>query len=53
MTGQESDLIFHFIKDILKIPTSNNQISYEVSYYSDRSLIDIPFREPCVLFSEK
>lgn len=53
MTGQESDLIFHFIKDILKIPTANNHISYETSYYSYRPLIDIPFREPCALFSEK
>lgn len=53
MTGQESDLIFHFIKDILKITTANSHISYETSYYSDRSLIDIPFRESCVLFSKK
>lgn len=53
MTGQESDLIFHFIKDILKIPTANNHISYETSYYSDRSLIDIPVREACALFSER
>lgn len=53
MTGQESDLIFHFIKDISRIHTANNHISYETSYYSDRPLIDIPFRELSVLFSEK
>lgn len=53
MTGQESELIFHFIKNISKIPISDNQLSYETSYYSDRSLIEIPIRESCVLFSEE
>lgn len=53
MTGQESELIFHFIKNISKIPTADNHLSYETSYYSDRSLIEIPIRESCVLFSEE
>lgn len=53
MTGQESELIFHFIKNISKIPTADNQLSYETSYYSDRSLIEIPIRKTCVLFSEE
>lgn len=53
MTGQESELIFHFMKNISKIPTADNQLSYETSYYSDRSLIEIPIRESCILFSEE
>lgn len=53
MTGQETDLIFHFIKDISRVPAADNNIRYEASYYSDISLIEIPLREPCALFPER
>lgn len=52
MTGQESDLIFHFIRKISKLSINNISLSYEAAYYPDRSLIEIPFRETCALFSE-
>ncbi len=53
MTGQESDLIFHFIKDISELSSDDKHLSYEADYYSDRFLTEIPFSEPCALFSEK
>ena len=53
MTSQESDLIFHFIKEVSRQSSDDKHLGYEATYYSDRSLIEIPFREPCALFSEK
>ena len=52
MTGQESDLIFHFIKEVSRQSSDDIHLGYEATYFPDRPLIEIPFRGTCALFSE-
>lgn len=51
MTGQESDLVFHFIKEISKDLSKFQYLTYEVEYYEDLPLTEIPFREEYILFA--
>lgn len=51
MTGQEADLVFHFIKDLSKDSSKPQQLTFEAEYYEDLPLTEIPFREENALFA--
>ena len=53
MTGQESDLVFHFIKDVSKASSKSQQLTFEAKYYEDLPLTEIPFREENALFADR
>lgn len=49
MTSQETDLFFHYIKDIVQI-NNTNELCFESSYYLDRSIECLPPLEKGSLF---
>lgn len=49
MTGQETDLTFHYIKEV-NIIDDKNDLTIESTYYLNRSLKDIPISEKGTLF---
>lgn len=51
MTGQESDLVFHFIRALSKDSSMPQHLSFEAEYYDDLPLTEIPFREENALFA--
>ena len=51
MTGQESDLVFHFIRDLSKVSSESKQLIFEAMYYEGLPLTDIPVREENALFA--
>lgn len=53
MTGQESDLVFHFIKSISQKSSETQQLIYEAMYYEDLPLTEIPFTEGNAIFAYK
>lgn len=49
MTGQETDLTFHYMKEV-NVIDDKNELIIESTYYLDRSLKDIPISEKGTLF---
>lgn len=49
MTGQETDLTFHYMKEV-NVIDDKNDLTIESTYYLDRSLKDIPVLEKGTLF---
>lgn len=53
MTGQESDLVFHFLRSISKKSSESHKLTYETLYYEDLPLTEIPFTEGNAIFAYK
>lgn len=51
VTGQESDLIFHFIKALSKDSPKTHQMTFDANYYEDLPLTEIPFKEESALLA--
>lgn len=51
MTGQESDLIFHFINEIRKLKSSGTHLEYVSTYFDTLPLNQIPVRDKERLFA--
>lgn len=51
MTGQESDIVFHFIRSISKKSSESHKLTFEAMYYEDLPLTDIPFTEENAIFA--
>jgi hypothetical protein len=51
MTGQETNLIFHYVKGISEIKNDENVIAFESSYYLNHPLSEMPFMETYSLFA--
>ena len=51
MTGQESDMVFHFIKNLSKDSSKSQRLIFETEYYDDLPLTEIPFSEENALLT--
>jgi hypothetical protein len=49
MTGQETDLEFHYLKDI-NLQRENDELSFEATYFLDRKIEELPPTEQGSLF---
>ena len=49
MTGQETNLAFHYLKSIT-LQKDNDELSFETSYFLDRKIEDMPLTEQGSLF---
>lgn len=52
MTKQETDLTFHYIKDV-SMDNDFNSLKFNVSYYKNRLLTNFPIKAPRTLFEER
>ncbi|MBQ9312491.1 MAG: hypothetical protein IJ213_05530 [Bacteroidales bacterium] len=49
MTGQETDLVFHYLKNIV-LRKENGELCFEASYHLDRKIEEMPPTEQGSLF---
>lgn len=51
MTGQETDMILHFLKEIKKVEPNTTVLNIDTNYYEERPLSEIPLQGNNNLFS--